>query len=141
MRIIELTLHGARPDVGPLNSRRTLGYARRMLDRQAFVDALLAGAAEAEPTLAEHLDDHDGELLLHLLLADALRLTVSAFHAGKRDLSERILNVMARGLEEGDDYVANAVAVSFVEDFGASTGESDDLLALWPPVLRRELGR
>ncbi|WP_149205159.1 DUF7674 family protein [Actinotalea subterranea] len=112
-----------------------------MLDRQAFVDALLARVPDAELALAEHLDDHGGDLLLHLLLADALRLTVSAFHAGDRDLSERILNVMARGLDEGDDYVANAVAVSFVEDFGAGRGESDDLLALWPPVLRRELGR
>lgn len=112
-----------------------------MLDGQAFVDELLEVVPEAEPTVAEHLDDQDGELLLHLLLSDVLRLTVSAFHGGDLDLSERILGVVARGLDEGDDYVSNAVAVSFVEDFGASPGETDDLLALWPRLLRRELGR
>lgn len=52
---------------------------------------------EAEATVAEHPDDQDGELLLHLFLFDVLRLTVSAFHGGDLDLSEPILGVMARG--------------------------------------------
>ena len=112
-----------------------------MLDRSAFVEELRRVVPEAEPTLAEHLDDLGGELLLHLLLPDLLRLTIAAFQRSDEDLCERLLGLMARGLEDGDEYVANAVAVSFVEDFGASPGETDDLLELWPPVLRRELGR
>jgi hypothetical protein len=41
----------------------------------------------------------------------------------------------------GDEYVANAVAVSFVEDFGTNPGESDALLQRWPPALQAEPGR
>lgn len=53
----------------------------------------------------------------------------------------RILAVVERGLRDGDEHVRKAVAVSFVEDFGAFPGETDELLALWPPLLRAELGR
>ncbi len=112
-----------------------------MLDREAFVAELLRVAPETRAAVAEHLDDNHGELLLHLLLGDLLRLTVEAFHGGDQDLAERVVGVVARGLDEGDDYVANAVAVSFVEGFGALPRETDDLLGLWPPTLRSELGR
>lgn len=132
------TAAGRSRTVKPASGAR---YAALMLDRQGFVQELLEVVPQAEPTVAEHLDDQDGELLLHLLLSDLLRLTVAAFHGSDRDVCERLLGLMARGLGEGDEYVSNAVAVSFVEGFGAGPGETDDLLALWPPVLRGELGR
>lgn len=56
-------------------------------------------------------------------------------------LVTRIVAVAARGLRDGDEYVRNAVAVSFVEHFGAHPGETDEFLALWPPPFRAELGR
>jgi len=84
--------------------------------------------------------DNDG-LLLHLLLSDLLRMTVSTYEAGDVGVTDRLLAFVDWCLREGDDYVNNAVVVSFVEHFGAHPGESDALLARWPPALRTELGR
>jgi hypothetical protein len=106
-----------------------------------LVDELLAAAPQVAVLASENRDLNDGRVLLHLLLPDVLRLTVAAFHAGDVVLATRILTVAAHGLRDGDEYVRNAVAVSFVEHFGAHPGESDELLALWPPLLRAELGR
>jgi hypothetical protein len=75
------------------------------------------------------------ELLLHLLMSDLLRLTVSTFAEGQTGVTDRLLAFVDRCLREGDDYVVNAVGVSFVEDFGVYSGESDVLLARWPPAL------
>jgi len=68
-------------------------------------------------------------------------LTVSTFHEGQRDVTDRLLAFVDRCLREGADDVANAVCVSFVEDFGAYPGETDALLSRWPSALRQELGR
>ena len=46
------------------------------------------------------------------------RFTISSFENGDLDVMHRCLAVMSAGLEDGDDYVENAVAVSFVEDTG-----------------------
>lgn len=112
-----------------------------MLDSPSFVRGVVEAVPEAAEIVSAHLADNDGELLLHLLVSDFLRFTVDAFSRGEVDVAKRIVDAVSRGLSEGDEYVQNAVAVSFVEDFGASDGETDDLLALWPPALRAELGR
>jgi hypothetical protein len=92
--------------------------------------------------VAQNLNDMGGDLLLHLLLFDLTRLTDSAYRSGDLDLAGRILIAVARGLQDDDEYVSEAVAVSFVEDFAVSPDEiDDDLLVLWPKVLRDELGR
>ncbi|KSW14092.1 hypothetical protein [Cellulomonas sp. B6] len=111
-----------------------------MLNARGFVDALLAAVPRATPLVDENRDD-DGVVLLHLLLSDLLRLTVAAFGAGDTALVGRVLTVVEKGLREGDDHVAEAVAVSFVEHYGAAPGESDELLGCWPPLLRAELDR
>lgn len=90
--------------------------------------------------MAEHLADND-VLLIHPLISDLLRLTTASFSRGQTAFTDRLLAFMDRCLREGDDAVINAVAVSFVEDFGAHNGESDDLLARWPAALRADLGR
>ena len=112
-----------------------------MITRESFVDELLAIAPGARAAVEEHLDDMDGELRPHLLMSDLLRLTVRAFHSGQDDLARRLLTFANRCLEEGDDYVREVAAVSYVEHFGASEGETDELLDIWPKALRDELGR
>ena len=85
-------------------------------------------------------DEHEG-LLLHPLLGDLLRITVSTFAAGEVGVAGRLLAYTDWCFREGDDYVSNAVAVSFIEDFGAAPSESDALLKRWPSTLQTELGR
>jgi hypothetical protein len=104
-----------------------------------FVDELKVAVPESGDLVTEHLADND-ELLLHLLMSDLLRLTVSTFSEGQTGVTDRLLGFVDRCLREGDEDVVNAVGVSFVEDFGAYPGESDALLARWPPALRAELG-
>lgn len=111
-----------------------------MIIRDDFLDALTHAVPESDHLVAEHLTDND-ELLLHLLMSDLLRLAVSTFSEGESGITDRVLAFVDGCLRDGDEYVANAVAVSFVEDFGADPGESDALLARWPAALRAELGR
>lgn len=111
-----------------------------MITRDAFLDQLALAVPESAEVVAEHLNDNGG-LLLHLLMSDLLRMTVSTYEAGQREVTDRLLAFVNRGLHEGDAEVINAVNVSFVEDFGAYTGESNALLARWPSDLRAALGR
>jgi hypothetical protein len=137
------------PPVGRLRSvahadvQTPLGFtehAALVIRRGVFLEQLAVAVPESGDVAAEHLADNDG-LLLHPLMSDLLRMTVSTYSAGEVALTDRLLAFIERCLREGDDYVVNAVAVSFVEDFGADLGESDALLDRWPPALRAELGR
>lgn len=112
-----------------------------MITRDSFVDNLLAVMSEVAETVRGHLDDQEGELLLHLLMADLLRLTVRVFRDGREDVARRLLEFVDHCLSEGDEYVQNAVSVSFVEDYGFGPDEPEALLSLWPAGLRAELGR
>ncbi|KRC90069.1 hypothetical protein ASE25_11300 [Terrabacter sp. Root85] len=112
-----------------------------MITRDSFADQLRAAVPEAKPVVAEHLADNDEELLLHLLMGDLQRMAVSAFDDGDLELTRRLLDFVDQSFRDGDADVNNAVAVSFVEHFGALPLESDALLDLWPSALRRELGR
>lgn len=58
-----------------------------MITRASFVDGLLAEVPEAGPTVAEHLEDNYGELLLHLLMSDLQRLSVGTFAEGHRGVT------------------------------------------------------
>jgi hypothetical protein len=113
---------------------------RSVITRDDFVDELKAAVPESDDLVAEHLADND-ELLLHLLMSDLLRLTVSTFSKGQIGITDRLLAFVDRCLRDGDESVVNAVGVSFVEDFGTYPGESDALLARWPAALRGDLGR
>jgi hypothetical protein len=105
---------------------------------EEFVAALAASVPETSSLVAEHLDDNDG-LLLHLLLADLLRLAVGSWHNGDTELSSRLLSSIDWALHEGDEYVQNAVCVSFVEHVGAGEGETPEFIASWPEALTAEV--
>ena len=109
-----------------------------MIRRENFLNELAAAVPESGHVVTEHLADNDG-LLLHLLMSDLLRMTVSSYASGEVAVTDRLLGFVDWCLREGDDEVVNAVAVSFVEDFGAHPGETDALLKRWPPTLRAEL--
>lgn len=105
----------------------------------AFTQELIAEVPSIGPLVSEHLADADGELLIHLLMADLLRFTVREFHEGDRDISKSCLSVVDRALRFGDDALTNAVAVSFVENAGLEDGETPEFIATWPQNLRQEL--
>ena len=112
-----------------------------MITQDGFVHNLVAVVPEAAETDRGHLDDQEGELLIHLLMADLLRLTVRVFGDGREDVARRLLEFIDRCLSEGDEYVRNAVSVSFVEHYGSGSDEPEALLSLWPAGLRADLGR
>lgn len=110
------------------------------ITRATFAQDLLAAVPIAQATVDEHLRDND-ELLLHLLMADLLRLTVSAHQRNDHDTVQSLLAFVDRALREGDEDVENAVCVSFIEHIGAGAGESEEFIASWPAGLRDEAAR
>jgi hypothetical protein len=74
-------------------------------------------------------------------MADLLRYAVAAFHAGDHEVVQRLLAFVDRALADGDDPVADTVAVSFVEDVGHGEGETPDFIATWPAGLLAERNR
>jgi hypothetical protein len=106
-----------------------------------FLTALISQVSEAEGTLREHLEDQEGELLLHLLTADLRRLAITWFEDGQSERLTRLLGVVDTALREGDDAVENAIAVSFVEDTGWWDPDMDRFIAVWPDGLRAEAQR
>lgn len=93
---------------------------------------------EVQRLVGEHLQDY-GELLLHLLAADLLRYAIEAFDLGQTDVVPRLLVVLDRALLDGDDYVNNAIAVSFVEDTGCWDASMQPFIDSWPPGLQAEV--
>ena len=58
------------------------------MTRGRFVVDLLAALPEAASVLAEHLDDQENDLLLHLLVADLRRLILDAWSQSRADLTK-----------------------------------------------------
>src|ERR1700710_530415 len=119
--------------------RRTTRDPALVIRREDFLSELAVAVPESAGLVDEHLADDDG-LLLHLLMSDLLRMTVSTYAAGDVVVTDRLPEFIDWCLRVGDEYVANAVAVSFVEDFGVYPGESDALLKRWPRTLRGARG-
>lgn len=103
-----------------------------------FLTALTSQVPETAGTLREHLEDQEGELLLHLLTADLRRLAITWFEEGQTECLDRLLGVVDTALREGDGEVQNAMAVSFVEDTGWWDPEMAPFVAVWPEGLRAE---
>ena len=106
-----------------------------------FVDRLLAAVPELAPVVDKHLADSEGELLLHLLVADVLRFSSGAFGFGDRATASKVLTFMSAAFENADSNVSNAIAVSFVEHAGALTNETPEFIASWPKPLLDERDR
>jgi hypothetical protein len=109
------------------------------LTTSEFIAILTAEVPEADPTVREHLDDNDAQLLLHLLTADLQRLAFRWFEQDSKEQFERLVGVIERGLREGDEQVSNAMAVSFVEDSGWWDPAMQRFIAAWPRALQEEV--
>lgn len=119
---------------------RVRHHRRVAMTEATFIQDLLEAVPEARATVDEHLHDYD-ELLLHLLMADLLRLAVTAFQRADQEVTHRLLAFVDDALREGDEHVENAVVVSFVEHIGAGAGESEGFIASWPAGLLDEVNR
>jgi hypothetical protein len=106
-----------------------------------FVAGLLSSVPEASPLVAEHLDDQNGSLLLHLLVADLRRFLLDAWQRRDDDLLRRGLAFLDAALITGDESVENAVAVSFVDDIGWWESAVQPFIATWPAGLVTEVER
>ena len=96
---------------------------------------------ESTPTVREQLADQEGELLMHLMAADLGRLAVTWFHDGRSSELTRLLEAMDVGIREGDEYLVNAIAVSFVEDLSWWEADLQPLVVTFPAGLRSEVDR
>jgi hypothetical protein len=112
--------------------------ARMPISEPQFVASVVAAVPEAQQVVEKHLVDQEGELLLHLLMADLMRLAIASFEQGDADLLRRLLAVIDAGLRDGDEEVENAVAVSFVENTGWWDPQMQPFIATWPAGLRAE---
>jgi hypothetical protein len=70
-----------------------------------------------------------------------VRFAIATFEHGDVELLRSLLAVIDAGLREGDEYVENAVSVSFVENVGWWEPEIQPFLATWPPALQAEADR
>lgn len=105
-----------------------------------FVARLVERCPEVRPIVDEHFADN-GELLLHPLVADVRRFAIDRFDAHDEAVVERCLSVLSDGLQEGDERVQNAVAVSFVEDTGWWDSDMAAFIVSWPAPLKAEAER
>ena len=80
----------------------------------AAVGALVDEFRELTPLLAEHLEDNDGEVLPHLLLADIVRWLVARVDSDQ-DICRSILRWLEHEYERGPEDVRGLVKVSGVE--------------------------
>lgn len=106
-----------------------------------FVSRLTSRVPESSTTLREHLAEQEGELLLHLLVADLRRLALAWFEEGNTEALARLLDVLDTALREGDEYVENAIAVSFVEDLGWWEPDMQPFITTLPGELANEVER
>ena len=124
-----------------LTFRDTGGVNESQVTETNFVDRLLAAVPDLAPVVDEHLADSEGELLLHLLVADVLRFSSGAFGSGDQATASRVLTFMSAAFENADGKVRNAIAVSFVEHVGALPNETPEFIANWPKPLLDERDR
>lgn len=107
-----------------------------------FVARLRAEVPEFADQIEEHIADND-ELLPHLLLGDLARACVTAWQTDDSAFNLRALTVLDEVLAEsdGDDYMGNAISVSFVEHVGPWDPSIREFIADWPPALLQDARR
>ena len=110
------------------------------LTAEGFLAELDKIVPEVQAVVAEHAEDN-GELLLHLLIADLRRFAADAFQESPTDVLERLLTLINRALVEGSEDIRNAVAVSIVEDTGWWDPAMQGFIESWPSQLKQEARR
>ncbi|MCP4965810.1 MAG: hypothetical protein GY926_11290 [bacterium] len=99
--------------------------------------ALVDAVPEFRPELEEHLSDHDGEVLPHLLFGDLTRFVLAARDRGDHALVERCLAFLESVVRSPRHRLLNLVAVSFVENVGPWQPGMASFIEGWPEELKR----
>ncbi|RZU18785.1 hypothetical protein EV645_0984 [Kribbella rubisoli] len=101
----------------------------------AAIGALVDEYRELTPVLAEHLEDNEGEILPHLVLADVVRWLAARVDSD-RDICSSILNWLEREYLRGPEDVRGLIAVSGVEMIPDPGQPGSALRQLLGPSLR-----
>ena len=102
----------------------------------AAIGALVDAFRELIPVLEEHLEDNDGEVLPHLIMADIVRWLVD-HRENESVVCQSILEWLEREFTRGPEEVRGLITASGVEmipDPGQAGSELRDLLG---PELKR----
>lgn len=102
----------------------------------AAIGALVDEYRELTPLLAEHLEDNDGELLPHLVLADVMRW-LGARVDSNRDTCRSILDWLEREYRRGPEDVRGLITVSGVDMIPDPGRPGSVLRELLGPSLRK----
>jgi hypothetical protein len=109
----------------------------RQLTVSEALDELLVAVPEFRSTFNDHVADHG--ILPHVLFGEFTRFVLAAHERVDEDLEQRALRFLERLLRDGDPYVENLVAVSFVEN--VNPRQRRTFVATWPETLRAEAER
>ncbi len=68
----------------------------------------------------------------------SLSFAIAAFERSETEVVECCLEVVTSALTEGNDYLPNAIAVSFIEDTGLWGPAMAGFIGSWPASMRME---
>lgn len=101
----------------------------------AAIGALVDEYRELTPILAESLEDNEGEVLPHIVMAEVMRWLGSRV-ASDPDICRSILGWLEREYERGPEDVQGLITVSGVEMIPDPGQPGSDLRKLLGPTLR-----
>jgi len=110
----------------------------------ALVGALLNRFDVLRPLLEEHLEDQDGEVLPHLLMADIERwaeVEIAKRGHEARDLVQGVLDFLEEAYATQGSEVEELIAVSFLEHLPRPGAPGSQLRAMVGPRLAEQLRR
>ena len=105
----------------------------------AFIGALCFNYQELVPTLQDHLDEMEGEILPHLVMADIIRWMSSNCN-DNAPLVKNIINWMSDAIQKHgqDQEIIDLVSVSGMEMI-PDPGKPGSILRDWLPSTLKEL--
>jgi hypothetical protein len=105
----------------------------------ALLGALAWRFPELRERLDEHLDDNNGEVLPHVVMADYERWAESALASSDPQLSE-FLDLLEDAYRSGGPEVEELISVSFLEHLPRPGKAGSQLRELVGPALQQQLG-
>lgn len=101
----------------------------------AAIGALIDSHRELLPVLEEHLEDNEGEVLPHLVMADVMRWLV-AHRASEPQVCQAVVDWLETKFLAGPDEVCGLITVSGVEMIPEPGQPGSELRDLLGPALR-----
>ncbi len=109
----------------------------------AFLGWLTHRNADLMPVLDEHLDDQDGELLPHLMMADVVRWCIARIssHGTKDPHLQKMLRDIEDTYGTGSESIDKLIGASFLENLPQQNEVGADLRNFVGPKLKAQLQR